>query len=78
MNDGFAPDLLNGEVVTPYSLGYRLVPRYNGLFDPFGSSKLAETLLASVKAAANSPIEKSNARTMGSTNAALGKKYGKL
>jgi hypothetical protein len=61
------PDLLDGQVVTPYSLGYRLVPRYNGLFDPFGSSKLAETLLASVALAANSPLEKSsNSRTVAS------------
>ncbi|KAJ3303193.1 transcriptional repressor general negative regulator of transcription subunit 4 [Kappamyces sp. JEL0829] len=38
--------------ITPYDVGYNFVPRYNGLFDPFGDSKLVEALLASAAAAA--------------------------
>ncbi len=37
-------------------VGYNFVPRYNGLFDPFGNSKLTEALLASVAARVEKPI----------------------
>ena len=46
--------------ISPFDSGYTLVPRYNGLFDPFGKSKLTELLIASANRERSSPSSPPN------------------